>query len=313
MKQTTHDTLISKQQSYQRTADRLQENLFLRKEAALTDAELAAFKEAVAATNFVQNIYGGNVDEAVADITDQIDLEDGEGRFNKEFRPGIGSYGGESTSIEFTVKESAVEPAEIRAWNYYDTEELAQTVMGATVPNENVEALNDELEALKEGEGSSLEDALSLLAAHNLIADTDYLGSGYMGPYAGSNNFAASDGFEWINLTEGCIVRFGHGSATMDTERWEFFSGELDSFLMAIDPDSHEEEGNILMGGNSSGNGTSDKAKAADEITMLVQLAQVIADPDNVPSDYFTDDIANRDRKYREEQGQQNLFPEPQA
>lgn len=314
-KLTTGNAILQAKKAFDLSTERVMAHAGLRHEAALSDAELAAFKEACAKTAFVQNVYNGNLEEALSDISDKLDLESGSGRFYKTFRPGIGGYAPESTEIEFEAKDSAVEAKDIRAWNGYDTEELAHQVLGAPTKNPAVDALNAELEALNEDGSFTMEDTLKLLEKHGFTENEGYVGHGYMGPYANSNNFAASDGFEYINVGspsgDGCLVRFGSGYASMDTELWEFFGGELDSFLLAIDPDSSYEAEDILIGSNASGSGNLNQV--AGELTMLVQLAQVLENPDDVPAEDIMGNIAKRDREYREEQGQQTLFPEKGA
>lgn len=306
----TANSLAAKQAAYEATNNILTEGMFLAKTSALSDAELAAARDAVAATSVVQSIWNGDVNAAVDAINgSSVDLETGAGSFWTEIKPGIGMYGGIHTSISFTVKDSAVEEKSIRASTFYDTAELVTTVLGESSTPENIAKLFTDIET-KFAEGCTLKDVLTLIGTGNygVEVDTDYIGSGYIGPYSGSREFACNNGFEFINLTSGCLVRIGTGYATLDTETWQWYSqNELDSLLLTVNPDSTEETVDLFRGSEASG-GSGDLEIIADELTLLVQYAQVLEDPEDVPAEAIMDKIYDADKKYREEQGQTNFF-----
>jgi len=303
--------IIAQKEAYEKSMERVLAGAYLKKESALTDAEIESAKDAVRATGVVQHLYKGDLERALEDVPEA-------GGTAYEHFDGMDVYGAANdTTIEYSVDEDYDVPVKsIGGWHSYDTESLISAIM-TQEGNPQVEKLNDSLRDADGDIDADIDKTVAKIEELNksdkdfdLEVDTDYIGFGYIGPYAGSHNFAASDGFEFINLTgSGCLIRIGSGYASVSDQDWVYYDeGDgLDQVLMAIDPDTAYETADIF--GEHSGSG--DLNKVSQELSWLAQLKGVLDDELEDVSDDFRDAIATADVKYREEQGQQRIpFPE---
>jgi len=306
---STGQQITEASKDFEESTNKAVEGAFLRSEGALSDADLEAAKDAVRRTGVVEYLYGGDLDKAIEEAPEAG------GRMH-EMLDGRDVYGAaDETNIEYSVDED-YNAKDVFGWHSYDTEKLLNAVLEKGT-NPQVDKLN---EAMGE-DGAKLGDVLKLMDKlreddpdFDLEEETDYLGHGYIGPYAGSAEFSGNNGFEYINLTEGgALVRVGSGYASMDTEPWEYFTESaavgVDSFLLAITEDPRETTADIF--GEHSG--SSDMGKVEEELGLLAELKALIDGEIEEPSDEFREKIFTADKEYREKQGQQNLFPEEES
>ena len=299
----TYDSIMARRAAYQAAAEPLTTGMFLSRTAALTEADMAAAKTVVDNLPVVQALWNGDADTAVADLEGHIDFEDGDGRYRQTSRPGLGEPTPESTEVSFKASSGVVTDA--NAWSTYETQTLLEQLCGVAKSEPWVKKLNAQLEKL---DPEFTQEQTELELASLDIKMGAYLGSGSAGPY-GSGEFAADDGFEYIETTEGVLVRVGVGFGRMDGQLWELYDGDMfENFYATISQSPSEMAGRILLGSGASDDRAADLAQAAKELTLVVEYGMLLANSEALPSDEFMDAIFKADREYREEQGQQDLF-----
>jgi len=289
--------------AYQSTEKLINTGMFLSRTSALSEADLAAAKQVIQGLAVVKSLWNGNADEAVSGIDSHIDFKDGNGRYHETFRPGPGTYEPESTDVSFKSKAGQV--SDISAYNSYNTRDLLVKLCGEPQQPEWLKNFNAKLREL---DADFTQEQTELEMAASNIVPGDYLGSGHAGPYAGGE-FAGDDGLEYIETVEGMLVRIGVGYSAIDGDDWDLYSSDMfDSFIQVITESPSEAEGSILLGGDSSGNHGQDVARAESELSLVIEYAMLLYNPEMTPSDAFMSAIYNADKAYREEQGQTNLF-----
>ena len=293
--------------AYQSTAKLLNTGMFLSRTSALSESELTAAKTVIQGLAVVKSIWGGNVDEAVSDLDGRIDFEDGDGKYRQTFRPGLGNLEPESTEVTFKSKAGQV--SDISAYSSYNTRDLLVKLCGEPQEPEWLKKFNAQLRELNPDFTQDQTEAE--MASANIIPG-DYLGSGSVGPYSGGE-FSGDDGLEYIETAEGMLVRIGRGYSSIDGDDWELYSSDaFETFFSAITEAPSEAEGQILLGSDSSDNNKQDVARAASELSLVIEYCMLLNNPEMTPSDTFMAAIYNADKAYREEQGQTNLFQDQQ-
>jgi len=301
----THDKIISSRAAYLAAAAPLREGMFMSRTAALSEADMTVAKTVIDGLAVVKALWGGDSVAAIDDLDGHIDFEDGSGRFSSDYKPGLGSYEPDSTSVEFRAQDGVVEPASVSAYNSFDTYNLLTLLCGEPSSPDWLTQLNAQLR--EENDEFSQEETEAALVAAGIELG-DYLGTGGVGPYQ-SGEFQGNDGLEYIETNEGMLIRIGRGYGAMDNKDWVLYSSDaFDTFLLTLTGTPSEDQGYILLGYEATGDSKADTAQAAKELSLLVEYGMLLNNSDSLPSDDFMDSIYAADRQYREEQGQTNLF-----
>lgn len=294
---------------YRQASSNIESGNLLR-QAEYTDADLQMAKAVAARTKFVQHVYNGDIEEALSDIP-----WDG-GHYHKTVKPALDPYGAaEYTELEFRVSEDG-EITGVSGWHSYDTETLLNAVMTETTPK-GLEEFNEELFGEEQVDATGTisykeatqADTIKLLETGKYpeigTKVGDYLGGGYTGPYSGSSNWAGSGGMEYIETDQGYLIRIGRGYESLDNDRWSFYTGELDSALLALDPDSGFEVPDIF--GQDSG--SSDLSPVVAELNLLLEVAWMVNDQLEEMGGELEEALnVERRRVLEEEGGQLDMF-----
>ena len=283
-------------------------------EAPEADQFIESAKAFLGDTPAVQRLWDGDVAKALEDIKIY-----GDTRVSIDFPSGLDIYGGADEShLEFEA-DAAGNVSDIIGWHDYDTEKLLNAILSKT-DSDDLKKLND---ALRQGydDGAvtldstkaKMEELRASDESFDMEPDTEYLGSGYIGPYAGSTEFNGNNGFEYIYLTDGnMLVRVGAGYATLDTEEWELFegsAGDPDSFIIAITEDPRQEAEDMI-GEHEGGMPGAEALGYLVELHRLVEgdiEADELSDQLQEISEQFKGKMETQRYKEMEDLGQQRL------
>lgn len=297
------EDILTAKKAFEESSLRVSHQSYLKSEAALTDSEIQAAKEALKSSEFVKMVYNGDIEEALED------MPEAGGRWYKELES-LSPYDVGKTIIGFSL-DPEYNVSDLMMWHNYSTEELLNTVLEKQESPE-IKKLMERLENKEEfPDGFSLDDTLKVMSELNqsddnfsLEVNDSHIGSGYIRPYAGSSEFNGDNGFEFIYLSnDDMLVRVGSGYAPLDTEPWEYYTGSAedpDQFISEITKSPLGVVEQVFE----------DVGKVEQDISDLAELKALIDGDIEDPSENFMETVYNREKQYREEQGQQNLFEE---
>lgn len=292
----TGSILLAKHAAYKNSELSIREGSLLRK-AGSSESAIEAAKAAVATLPLVKAFYRGSVEAALEDARGWDD--DG----HVSITGAVFEGGAEGTgTIEYKIKDTDV--SDVSVYASFGTEAFINGNLRKE-SSENCDKLNE----LMGEDGAKLNKVRELIEEHDLFTlYDDYIGSGYMGPYS-TGNFVGDNGFEYISVENGVLIRVGIGARTLDTEPWEFYQGEVDTIMNLSTPGSEQAQ---LFITDSNGN-SSDMGTIQNNLELINELKAMVNDEVETGSQEMEELIANSDKAYREEQGQLNMFDSPAA